>query len=118
MKKICLFATLFVFVILSSCKKEESFDESLIPGKWQTGTEFWVYEFGGLGHTWDTADDVTEDEAQSFTWEKSDARLTVTHIGEMGEMIPKTYTITTLTNTTFAIKDEVTGRVTTYNRVE
>ncbi len=118
MRKICFFATLLVIVALSSCKKDEDFDESLIPGKWQTGTEFWVYEVNGLGHTWDPAEDITEDEAQSFSWEVSGAQLTITHMGEMGETIPKTYTIKTLTNTTFAMKDEISGKVTTYTRVE
>ena len=118
MRKICFLATLCVLAILSSCKKDEDFDEALIPGKWQTGTEFWVYEANGLGHTWDPADDVTEDEAQSFTWEMSVEQFTITHIGEMGEMIPKTYTIKTLTNTTFELKDDVSGRVIKYIRVE
>ena len=97
--------------LLASCNMNfgggsKSFDEALIYGKWQNGQEYWVYDaIGGTGHTWDEADDVTETEAQQFVWEIDGEELHITHIGEMGEQIPKDYTLTELTSTTLKYKD-------------
>lgn len=84
-------------------------DETLLYGKWHSGTEYWRYDRGGTGVTWDTAEDVTEEEAQGFTWTLSfsNSKLTHIHITELGKAkIPKYYTLTTLTKTTLAYKDE------------
>lgn len=120
MKKIVLLL-IVVTALLSACKKSE-IDEAQLPGTWQTGTEMWKFLANGLGHTWDPADDVTEDEAQDFSWEVTDNKdekiLTITHYTEVGAVIPKTYTIVTLTSTTLELKDEVSGKTTTYTRVE
>lgn len=85
-------------------------DETLIIGKWRSGTEYWRYDSDGYGATWDTADDVMEEEAQRFRWELSFSNSSLTHIhiieitGE--EQIPKVYTLTTLTETTLAYEDD------------
>lgn len=93
-------------VVLTSCPgPEQSFDADLMSGTWVSGTEYWTYTADGLGHTWDTADDVTEEEAQQFTWQLDGATLSINHIGEMGEVIPKTYTVTKLTTTELQYKD-------------
>jgi len=101
----------FVISFLSvSCEPtEESFDETLLPGKWQSGTLFYKYLADGTGGTWDTADDVTEAEAQDFTWTLVEAELTHIHILEMGGTVPKVYTVTELTETTLKYKDDFGG---------
>lgn len=85
-------------------------DESLIIGKWRSGTEYWRYDTDGYGATWDTADDVTEEEAQRFRWELSFSNSTLTHIHIIeitgSESVPKVYTLTTLTETTLAYEDD------------
>ena len=68
-----------------------------IYGKWQSGTLFYRYDYGNEGATWDTADDVTEEEAQRFTWEIVGIDMTHIYIMEMGASIPKTYVIDELT---------------------
>jgi len=108
-----------LIALLASCSlfepKEKSFDSSLIYGKWQSGQEYWVYETSGTGHTWDEADDVTEAEAQQFVWKIDGSALQITHIGEMGEQIPKDYTLTELSSTTLSYKDGY-GKSFTFNK--
>ena len=59
-----------------------------------------------LQPTWDEADDVTEDEAQLFTWTLVESELTHIHILEMGGTVPKVYTVTELTATSLKYKDD------------
>ena len=93
-------------VCFTGCRPAENFDAALLIGKWQSGTLFYKYTDGGNGVTWDTADDVSEAEAQPFTWTLEKSTLTQIHNGEMGERIPKTYTVTRLTSTTLCYDDD------------
>jgi hypothetical protein len=96
-----------VSILAVSCEKEPTyFDESLLIGKWRSGTLFYKYLADGTGGTWDTADDVTEQEAQAFTWTLVAADLTHLHIMEIGPNIQKDYTVTELTATTLKYHDE------------
>lgn len=109
MKKFSLY--LLVSIIISalfvSCEPEETvFDEALLYGKWKSGTEYWKYFSDGTGYTWDTADDVTEAEAQNFTWTLEASDLTQIHVIEMGGTISKYYTVTELTASTLKYKDD------------
>ncbi|MDR0368910.1 MAG: hypothetical protein LBH82_07230 [Bacteroidales bacterium] len=98
---------LLMCVLLLACgDKNKKIDRSLLPGKWQQGTLFEVYNVDGTGHTWDEADDVTEEEAQEMTWTLDENELTQLHKMEIGTgVIPKVYTVTELTATTFKYKD-------------
>lgn len=112
MKKIFVFSALVLgALLLSSCVKNEPIiDGNLIVGKWVNGTEYWRYDDDGNGATWDVGDDVTEEEAQPFTWsfESETNRLTQIHIMEMGGRIPKYYTVTSLDDKMMKYRD-VTG---------
>jgi len=103
-------ALLLICFAMSSCNGEEevSFDISLIVGKWVSGTEYYRYDSDGTGVTWDTADDVTEEEAQPYTWEYDGEtnKLTLIHQMEMGGVVPKYYTLVTLNSTTLAYRDQ------------
>lgn len=94
-----LFVSLALLITLVSCGKDikKSFDSSLLPGKWNRGTEFYRYDTDGTGVYWDTADDVSEDEAQAFKWsyDDSDNSLTLVHWMEMTQdwTVPRVYTI-------------------------
>ncbi len=100
---LCLTASFFIV----SCETEEDpFDETLLIGKWQSGTLYYKYFDDGSGATWDTGDDVTEEEAQEFTWTLVQSELTHIHIMEMGGVVPKVYTVTELTATTLKYKDD------------
>jgi len=109
MKKLLLFGVatlLFAFVFVSCQKEEETFDQTLLYGTWNSGTEYYKYSSDGTGGTWDTADDMTEADAQAFTWSLDAADLTQIHILEMGGTVTKIYTVTELTATTLKYKDE------------
>ncbi|MBO7724597.1 MAG: lipocalin family protein [Paludibacteraceae bacterium] len=115
--QIAVFA--LVLVAISSCTpKESEFDEMLLIGKWErlspfsdeekTGYEYYRYDVGGVGVTWDTYDDVTEDEAQEFKWTLLKSDLTLKHKIEVtGEYeVPKVYTVIELTSTKLVYKDD------------
>ena len=95
--------------LLASCdlfNKKEEIDKTLLPGKWQEGTLYEHYYSNGDGTTWDIADDVTEEEAQPFTWTLVEDELTQIHIMEMGGKIPKRYTVTVLSATKLSYHDD------------
>ncbi|MDR2084549.1 MAG: hypothetical protein LBP67_06105 [Bacteroidales bacterium] len=112
MKKILIkfLAAIIILIGATSCwpPEETEFDSSLLTGKWQSNTLFERYFSDGTGYTWDTADDVYEDEAQPFEWTLEKSTLTQIHLMEMGGVVPKTYTVTELTNSTFKYKDSFT----------
>ena len=87
-------------------KKDGSFDVSLLYGKWHNGTEYYRFDSNGQGQTWDTGDDISEDEGSWFTWELSGSSFKIIHEGQMGQKIPKYYTLTTLTSTSLKFKDD------------
>ena len=122
MKKTFLYMLAVVAAALcfTSCQQEEpSFDESLLIGKWQEiGTQvFYTYASDYTGKTWDEADDVTEAEAQPFTWTLDYATLTQIHIMEMGSNVPKTYTVTQLTSSKLVYEDPTIGAEHSFNKV-
>ncbi len=93
------------FLAVSCEPVEESFDDSLLIGKWQSGTLFYKYLSNGSGATWDTGDDVTEAEAQAFTWTLEKSELTHIHVLQMGGSVPKVYTVTELTSSSLKYHD-------------
>ncbi|MFW6352457.1 MAG: hypothetical protein ACOC2E_08705 [Bacteroidota bacterium] len=97
----------FTALFFSSCEVEqENFDETLLIGKWVSGTEYYKYNADGTGGTWDTSDDVTEEEAQAFTWTLVQSELTQVHMLEIGGSVPKVYTVTKLTATILEYEDD------------
>jgi hypothetical protein len=109
MKKIlvCLMMCFSISILFNSCTKDEvSFDESLLIGKWVSGTIFYKYVSDYTGKTWDTSDDVTEEEAQSFTWSLVKEELTHIHILEVGGSVPKVYKVTELTASSLKYQDD------------
>ena len=80
MKKLSFVALLLLTVCMTSCNglgggNTSNVDKSQIVGKWMTADEmyFEVYNSDGTGKEWDLRDDVTEEEATSFTWEFDEA---------------------------------------------
>ena len=106
MKRVLYFlGFLLVAVALQSCEKEVEFDETLLYGKWRSGTLYYVYSSDYTGKTWDEKDDVNEDEADEFHWKLVMSELQQFHLHIGGE-IPKFYTVTDLTETTLRYKDD------------
>lgn len=121
MRKIAylLFCFSIVALLMTSCgeKKPLEFDQELLIGKWHEGTLYERYDKDGNGATWDTKDDVSEDEAQLFTWTLTNDNLVQIHIMEMGGKIPKSYYITTLTSSTLSYRDDY-GVTHTFSKVQ
>lgn len=108
MKKllVCLMVCFSFSVLFNSCEEDETFfQESFLIGKWASGTVYYKYLSDYSGKTWDTSDDVTEAEAQAFTWTLVKSELTHIHIMEVGGDVPKVYTVTELTATSLKYKD-------------
>ena len=108
-KKTLFYLTMCIVLsfLAVSCKTLETFfDDTLLIGKWQSGTLFYKYLDDGTGGTWDTADDVTEEEAQAYTWTLVNAELTHIHILEIGGTVPKVYTVTELTAASLKYHDD------------
>lgn len=98
-----------VALLLAGCDlfpRKDKFDKTLLSGYWVSGTIHEFYRAEGTGYTWDTADDVTEEEAQPFTWTLEKSTLTQIHQMEMGGNVPKTYTVTKLNTTTLEYHDD------------
>lgn len=110
MKKLTWFLSAIILATVSftSCDmiEETEYDESLLLGKWQSGTLFYRYDTGGKGVSWDTSEDITEAEAQAFTWTLIKDELTHIHIISMGGAVTKIYTVTELTETTLKYRDD------------
>ena len=118
---ISILAVFAIIVSMSSCSpnNDVELDQTLLYGKWQetNSLNFEVYKADGTGYTWDEADDVTEAEAQPFTWTLEGDVLTHIHIMEMGANIPKVYTITKLTATELTYEDDY-GKTHTFDKIQ
>ena len=112
---ICL---LLVVCMFSSCTKDNLDEASLLIGKWQSDTLYETYSSDHIYTRWDTADDVTEAEAQKFEWTLEKSTLTQIHIMEMtGEgTIPKVYAVLVLDATTLVYEDDY-GTKKTFTKV-
>lgn len=122
MKKfiVCLMVCVSFSFMFNSCEEEESsFQESFLIGTWVSGAEHYKYLSNYTGATWDTSasEDVTEEEAQGFTWSLVQSELTHIHIMETtGAGITKVYTVTELTATTLKYKDSF-GKIYSFTKV-
>ena len=108
-------------LLLSSCVDDVFMDPTLLIGKWESDGEFYRYDSDGTGVTWDTKDDVYEDEAQPFKWEFNQLDRSLTHIHWM-EMtqdwtVPRVYTVTTLNDSVLKYDDRF-GKSYSFTRVE
>ena len=115
MKKLVVIAVSLasiVLILFSSCETPVTFDETLLIGQWtrpstlSDGQDCYRYNADYTGAAWDTGELAGEEEAQTFTWSLEGAVLTQVHQGEMGQVVPKVYTLTTLNDSTLSYKDD------------
>lgn len=114
-----LFVSLLIVLGMSSCvdpMNSEGFDINLLYGKWQEGSVYERYDETGLGATWDTDDDIGEEEAQLFKWTLEGSTLIHEHIGTF-VTVPKVYTIQTL-NTTQLVYGDDYGKMHYFTKVK
>jgi hypothetical protein len=99
-------------LVLVSCEPEEIvIDEGLLIGKWQSQagskSEYYRYDADYTGARWNTAEDISEAEAQRFEWTLVKDDLTHYHIMTTGgNKVPKFYKVTELSATTLKYKDD------------
>lgn len=101
-------ALVMMAVLVTSCGNgtDIEVDSNQIYGKWHDGTLYERYDVDGTGATWDLADDVTEEEAQRFSWTLNGNRLLQEHQGEMSFVVYKEYTVNRLNAFVFSYEDE------------
>jgi len=120
MKKIIalLVAAMVVVTLMTvSCSKKDDDTTSstpyseLIVGRWKTSDAepyYEVYYSNGTGKMWDTADDVQEDDADTFTWSiDSNNKLTqIVNFQSGAGVVPQYCNILILNATTFKYNNE------------
>ena len=100
----CLLA---IFVISCNSKEKADIDANQIYGKWRDGTVYERYDSGGTGVTWDTSDDVTEEEAQPFSWTLNGTRLIQEHQStDVSFVVFTQYNVTKLDANNFNYEDD------------
>lgn len=103
-------ANLLLLLTFTSCFPEEEiftveYDINDLYGKWRSGTDYYVYNADGTGYCWDEGEDISEDEAQPFTWTVDESEMIHIHKMEMGSDVPMYYIITELTPQTLKYYD-------------
>lgn len=120
-KYVAIFVSMLALMFVNTSCQLESFDQYDLVGVWENDDnagEFWRYRSDLTGCTWDEGDDVTEEEAQEFTWTLVVNTLTQIHIIEISNtQIPKVYTVTELTSSSLVYED-VFGKSYYFSRVE
>ena len=126
MKKLSFVALLLLTVIMTSCNglgggNESNIDKSQIVGKWMTADSlyFEVYNSDGTGKEWDLKDDVSEEEASTFTWEfdegAEDKFFKYYKMEISGTIVPQYCNILELTSTDFKYNNDALRA--TYNLI-
>ena len=103
---------------LSSCGSDPTsitYDETLLYGEWVEGTVHDTYLEDGSGYSWDTSEDVTEEEASPFQWTLTNDQLQLLHTLWNGTVVPKTYTVTKLNQESLEYEDSY-GQAHKYQR--
>lgn len=98
MRKGCVVIGLAALLAFCSCGSKPvtpTFDEALLIGEWIDTTLHEKYFPEGIGITWDTYDDVTEEEADTFNWSFDGSQLIQEHHMVVG-IVPRILTVTKL----------------------
>jgi hypothetical protein len=95
-----------------------SYDEADLVGKWQKDNtqEYWRYDSGHYGETWDAGEDVQEGEGTKFSWSLEGSTLEVLLTGEMGQVVPYDYKVLALTATAMRLEDDYDNEY-TYHKI-
>ncbi|MDL2283155.1 hypothetical protein LJB94_01410 [Odoribacter sp. OttesenSCG-928-G04] len=125
MKRKLLYLLVFVMtsLVFAACSDDDDdkFDETLLFGKWQTsstgGILYYKYLSDHTGSSWDTGEDISESEAQTFNWSLDGSELKHDHDFEM-RGVPKYYTVTELTSETLKYTDNIGNRKYSFTKVK
>lgn len=119
MKSKKAFLALLLAVVLSACVpvEEKHFNVKYLFGEWTEGTVHDKYAEDGTGYSWDTSDDISEEEALPFEWSLSYDTLLVNHISWNGTISPKIYIVTALDSIHLDHYDLVSGEAHHFTKV-
>ena len=125
MKKISLITIMLVALFaMTSCSKDDSeSNQELIVGRWKSvsANYYEVYNSDGTGKMWNEDDDVTEDEADTFTWQFEDndnskfTQIINFHSGSAS--LPQMCNILVLTESSFSYNNDGWRRTENLKRV-
>ncbi|MBQ7280197.1 MAG: lipocalin family protein [Bacteroidales bacterium] len=114
---ISFFSAIIILIataVFTSCngliENEESYNSSDLVGKWRvvSSQEYWRYDSGGNGRTWDESQDVHENDETTtrFTWSISGDQLRHVFSGDdVNQAVVQDYTIKSLTSNTLRWND-------------
>lgn len=91
-----------LFLFFASCEKppveEIHVTDDQLVATWQLfgSEEYWRFDSDHSGETWDLSDDVQEGEGTQLTWTVSGQTLSIQLHGEMGQVVPYDYEITSI----------------------
>ena len=99
-------------------EEEVRFNEADLVGKWQKDNtqEYWRYDSGHYGETWDEGEDVQEGEGTKFSWSLEGTTLEVLLTGEMGQVVPYDYKVLALTASAMRLEDDYDNEY-TYHKI-
>ena len=110
----------YEYVLKGETEKTSQASFSVVIGRWKTadGGHFEVYNADGTGKMWDPADDVNEDEADTFTWTINESDQTMIQIVTFQSgagVVPQYCNILKLNENTFNYNNEAMRA--TYNMI-
>ncbi len=95
---------------------EDPFDDAYLIGHWVDSSVHEKYLSNGMGTTWDTADDVFEEEADTFSWSRDHSQLIQEHQMISG-VVPRILTINKLDADSLVYED-IGGGIHRFNRCD
>lgn len=86
-------------------RPQQVYSAAQLYGHWVLGTRHECYYPDSTGRTWDTEDDVSEDEVQCFRWTLVDNQLMIEYQMRLGGVVPRDYIVTYVDDETLVYKD-------------
>lgn len=110
-------------MLVCGCKKDNPeprhVDAGLVAGKWvrNNSQEYWRYDIGYTGETWDESEDVREGEGTHFNWTVVEDQLRLDLYGEMGQHVYYDYYVAELSAASMVLVDEY-GTSNTFSKLK
>ena len=86
-------------------KQKNIYSPALIIGEWLRGSEHEQYMADGSGKHWDTGEDVSRGEAQSFLWTMDSNLLTFKYKMALGGLMVRQYVVTFVDDESLVYRD-------------
>ena len=90
-------------------KQRVIYSPALLVGEWQRDNEHEQFVSDGKGSRWDIGDDVSREEAQSFTWTMDSNLLTFRYNMTLGAVLLRQYVVTFVDDETLVYRDAYGG---------